>query len=186
MSLSSLRRPFQFAPAMLCVRRRRRASGQSRAVGAGQGAQQDHRHAQHFPGTEEQRHGSQATCAPAPTTRSTTARGTRDEPASTFYAKDILVLPYHDMAALTFCLVYRSADDSTECYRNSGTFLRRNRQWQAVTWQATKVAAPAKQPEDEEEWPRSQVIWQQGCGWPPLCQPRCQYLSLCNVNHTGP
>ncbi|MBJ7309825.1 nuclear transport factor 2 family protein [Rugamonas sp. CCM 8940] len=70
--------------------------------------------------------------------------GKADEPASVFHAEDILVRPYGDTAALTFRLVNRAADGSTEYYRNSGTFLRRNGQWQAVTWQATKVAATAK------------------------------------------
>jgi hypothetical protein len=29
----------------------------------------------------------------------------------------------------------------TACFRNTGTFLKRNGQWQAVAWQATKASA---------------------------------------------
>jgi hypothetical protein len=66
------------------------------------------------------------------------------EPAGYFAAEDILVRPYGNTAALTFRLVFHAPDGSTENYRNSGTFLRRNGKWQAVTWQATKVPAPAQ------------------------------------------
>ena len=64
-------------------------------------------------------------------------------PAATtvFSAEDILVRPYGEMAALTFRLVAKAPDGKTTHYRNSGTFLYRGGKWQAVTWQATKVAA---------------------------------------------
>lgn len=65
------------------------------------------------------------------------------EPEPVYSADDILVRPYGEMAALTFRLVARAPDGTTQFYRNSGTFLRRNGQWQAITWQATKVPAPA-------------------------------------------
>ena len=48
------------------------------------------------------------------------------------------------MAALTFRLVARAADGTTQHYRNSGTFLLRDGRWQAITWQATKVPPPEK------------------------------------------
>lgn len=59
------------------------------------------------------------------------------EPA--FTAENILVRPYGEMAALNFRLVRHNPDGTTVNYRNSGTFLYRNGQWQAVTWQATKI-----------------------------------------------
>ncbi len=65
------------------------------------------------------------------------------EPEPVYSAEDILVRPYGEMAALTFRLVARAPDGTTQFYRNSGTFLRRNGQWQAITWQATRVPAPA-------------------------------------------
>ena len=66
------------------------------------------------------------------------------EPAPVYSAEDILVRPYGDMAALTFRLVARAADGTVQHYRNSGTFLRRDGKWQAITWQATKVPPSEK------------------------------------------
>lgn len=65
------------------------------------------------------------------------------EPEPVYSAEDILVRPYGEMAALTFRLVARAADGSVQNYRNSGTFLRRDGKWQAITWQATRVPAAA-------------------------------------------
>ncbi|MBL8522997.1 MAG: nuclear transport factor 2 family protein [Betaproteobacteria bacterium] len=64
-----------------------------------------------------------------------------------FSAEDIVVRPYGangDVAALTFRLVATEADGKKTYYRNSGTFLWRGGKWQAVTWQATKVADTQK------------------------------------------
>ena len=66
------------------------------------------------------------------------------EPSPVFTAEDVLVRPYGDMAALTFRLVEHDPDGKTSYFRNSGTFLQRNGKWQAVTWQATRVAEPEK------------------------------------------
>ncbi len=69
------------------------------------------------------------------------------EPEPVYSAEDVLVRSYGtmgEMAALTFRLVARAADGTTQYYRNSGTFLRRDGQWQAITWQATKVPAAEK------------------------------------------
>lgn len=65
---------------------------------------------------------------------------TADE--SRWSAEDVLVRPYGDAAALTFRLVGRSADGSITRYRNSGMFLKRDGEWRAVTWQATRIADP--------------------------------------------
>lgn len=56
-----------------------------------------------------------------------------------WHAEDVLVRPYDDAAALTFRLVGRAADGSTPQYRNSAMFLKRNGEWRAVTWQATRI-----------------------------------------------
>jgi len=64
--------------------------------------------------------------------------GKTTEPEPVYSAEDVLVRPYGEMAALTFRLVARAADGSAQSYRNSGTFLRRDGKWQAITWQATK------------------------------------------------
>jgi hypothetical protein len=59
----------------------------------------------------------------------------------TYSAEDVSVRQYGDAAALNFKLV-RHAGATTEEYRNSGFFVHRNGKWQAVSWQATKVAPP--------------------------------------------
>ncbi|MDB6113200.1 MAG: hypothetical protein JWQ62_145 [Lacunisphaera sp.] len=66
------------------------------------------------------------------------------EPQPTYSAEDIVVRPYGTTAALTFRLVAHNPDGTVQYYRNSGTFLLRDGQWQVVTWQATKV--PEKKP----------------------------------------
>ncbi len=60
------------------------------------------------------------------------------EPGPSYSAEDILVRPYGDSAALTFRLVAHAADGSRSFFRNSGMLLRRQGQWQVVTWQATR------------------------------------------------
>jgi len=59
-------------------------------------------------------------------------------PAAAYSAEDVLVRPYGTTAALTFRLVARDPDGKVLTYRNSGTFLYRDGEWRAVTWQATK------------------------------------------------
>ena len=66
------------------------------------------------------------------------------KPGPVFTAEDILVRPYGNMAALTFRLVEHDPDGKLSYFRNSGTFLLRNGKWQAITWQATRVAAQDK------------------------------------------
>jgi hypothetical protein len=70
--------------------------------------------------------------------------GAQPEPGPVFTAEDILVRPYGDMAALTFGLVEHDPDGKISHFRNSGTFLWRRGMWQAITWQATRVAAGEK------------------------------------------
>ena len=70
--------------------------------------------------------------------------GKKSEPDPVFTAEDILVRPYGDMAALTFRLVEHDPDGKISYFRNSGTFLWRHGMWQAITWQATRVAVPGK------------------------------------------
>jgi hypothetical protein len=70
--------------------------------------------------------------------------GKQAKPGPVFTAEDILVRPYGDMAALTFRLVECDPDGKISHFRNSGTFLLRNGKWQAITWQATRVAVQDK------------------------------------------
>jgi hypothetical protein len=57
-------------------------------------------------------------------------------------AVDVLVRPYGDAAALTFRLIGRASDGSITQYRNSAMFLKRDSEWRAVTWQATRITDP--------------------------------------------
>ena len=59
-------------------------------------------------------------------------------------ATDITVRTYGDLALLNFQLVQHAGDGTTNYYRNSGTFAKRNGKWQVINWQATKVA-PAEE-----------------------------------------
>jgi Domain of unknown function (DUF4440) len=70
--------------------------------------------------------------------------GKKANPGPVFSAEDILVRPYGDMAALTFRLVEHDPDGKISYFRNSGTFLLRKGKWQAITWQATRVAEQDK------------------------------------------
>jgi len=70
------------------------------------------------------------------------APGTRerkpDEPKATFSAEDVKVRALAtDVAVLNFRLV-QHVGDKTNHFRNSGTFVRRDGRWQAVSWQATR------------------------------------------------
>ena len=71
------------------------------------------------------------------------ADAARPSPGSeTYSAEDVVVRQYGDAAVLNFKLV-RHAGAATDSFRNSGFFVRRKGKWQAVSWQATKIA-PAK------------------------------------------
>ena len=66
------------------------------------------------------------------------------QPATTYTAEDVRVQQYGDTAIVAFRLVGETTKDGrTEVatYLNSGTFLRRDGRWQAVSWQATRVPA---------------------------------------------
>jgi len=70
------------------------------------------------------------------------------QPTSTYSAEDIMVHEYGDTAIVAFRLEARTleADGKVETahFRNTGTFLKRNGQWQAVAWQATRISEVAK------------------------------------------
>lgn len=62
-----------------------------------------------------------------------------NEPEATYEADDVTVHPYGNMAVINFRLVQHNGAQ-TNYFRNTGTFLKRHGQWQAVAWQATKAA----------------------------------------------
>ena len=61
---------------------------------------------------------------------------------TTFGAEDIRIQQYGDTAVVAFRLVGTTEKEGKKTvtnYLNTGTFLKRNGQWQVVAWQATKV-----------------------------------------------
>jgi hypothetical protein len=58
-----------------------------------------------------------------------------DEPPVTYTAQDVQVRLYGKTAVVAFRLV-----TATQQYFNTGTFVKRGGTWQAVAWQATKIA----------------------------------------------
>ena len=59
-----------------------------------------------------------------------------DEIETVYSSEDVRIMQYGDTAVVAFVLVGKSASE-TKRYLNSGTFVRKNGQWQAVNWQAT-------------------------------------------------
>lgn len=70
--------------------------------------------------------------------QSVTSRGMLkpDEIDTVYDSEDVRIMQYGDTAVVAFVLVGKSANE-TKRYLNSGTFIRKNGQWQAVNWQAT-------------------------------------------------
>lgn len=70
-----------------------------------------------------------------------------DEPPVTYSVEDIRIQQYGDTAVVAFRLVGKGGDDSgsTRYFLNTGTFVKRNGEWRAVAWQATKVPDPGEE-----------------------------------------
>ena len=62
-----------------------------------------------------------------------------DEIGMRYSSEDLQILQYGDTAVVAFTLVGTSATETLR-FLNSGTFIRKNGNWQAVNWQATKKA----------------------------------------------
>jgi ketosteroid isomerase-like protein len=66
-----------------------------------------------------------------------------------YTAEDIRIQQYGDTAIVAFKLVGttdKSGKKETKNYLNTGTFLKRNGKWQAVSWQATVVPEKKEEP----------------------------------------
>lgn len=66
------------------------------------------------------------------------------EPPMRYWAEDAEVKLFGDTAVVTFRLVGEQrtrpgADPETAYYFNTGTFVRRDGEWRAVAWQATRI-----------------------------------------------
>ena len=62
---------------------------------------------------------------------------------ATFTGEDFNVHRYSEVAVVNFKLVMHATDNDkpiTRAFRNTGTFMKRNGQWQAIAWQATPIA----------------------------------------------
>ena len=69
------------------------------------------------------------------------------EPPTAYSAEDVSVQQYGDIAIVAFRLVGKAGGDSPETlnFLNTGTLLKRNGEWRAIAWQATRMAlAPAQ------------------------------------------
>jgi hypothetical protein len=64
------------------------------------------------------------------------------EPPTEYSAEDIRIRLYGDTAVVAFRLIGRVGGDAPETLRflNTGTFLKRDGEWRAVAWQATREA----------------------------------------------
>lgn len=65
------------------------------------------------------------------------------EPPTVYTAEDIRIQQYGDTAVVAFRLVGttgRAPQAEVTQYLNTGTFVRRNGEWRAVAWQATRMA----------------------------------------------
>ena len=83
--------------------------------------------------------------------RSPRAAGPADS-STTYSAEDIRIQQYDNTAIVAFRLVAatrREGKPETANFLNTGTFLKRNGKWQAVSWQATRM------PRSEEEAKKS-------------------------------
>ena len=65
-----------------------------------------------------------------------------DDPKTVYTAEDIRIQQYGDTAIVAFRLVATTEVDGAKQVQNllnSGTFLKRNGQWQVVNWQSTRM-----------------------------------------------
>lgn len=71
-----------------------------------------------------------------------TGNSTAPRANATYEGQDFQVHQYGDLAVVNFRLVMHATEDNkplTRTFRNTGTFMKRNGQWQAVAWQATPI-----------------------------------------------
>ena len=64
------------------------------------------------------------------------------EPETRYGAEEVQVRVYGEMAVVAFRLVAHfqdSTDQDRMDFYNTGTFLKRNGEWRAVAWQATRI-----------------------------------------------
>jgi hypothetical protein len=69
------------------------------------------------------------------------------EPPTSYSAEDIRIQQFGDTAVIAFRLVGKVGGERPETlnFLNTGTFLKRDGEWRAVAWQATRVPVEPKQ-----------------------------------------
>lgn len=76
------------------------------------------------------------------------------DPTTAYAAEDIRIQQYGDTAIVAFRLVGKTQKDGKSAvtkYLNTGTFLKRNGKWQAVSWQATKMPRQGEEAEETKK-----------------------------------
>ena len=63
----------------------------------------------------------------------------KDPRQGAFSAEDVAVHQYGEFAVVAFKLVQKLDDGTRNEFRNTGTFQKRDRRWQVIAWQATRV-----------------------------------------------
>lgn len=63
-----------------------------------------------------------------------------EAPSSVYHGEDVDIRLLGDVAVVAFTLVGVTGDQ-VQRYFNTGTFIKRNNEWRALAWQATKVPA---------------------------------------------
>lgn len=73
-----------------------------------------------------------------------------DDPVTVYTAEDVKIQQYGNAAVVAFKLVgttkRKEGTTSISNHLNTGTFIKRKGQWQAVAWQATPVSLPKTEP----------------------------------------
>jgi ketosteroid isomerase-like protein len=76
------------------------------------------------------------------------------DPTTAYSAEDIRIQQYGDTAIVAFRLVGKTQKDGKSVvtrYLNTGTFLKRNGKWQAVSWQATRTPRQGEEAEETKK-----------------------------------
>ncbi len=86
------------------------------------------------------------------------------DPKTVYSAEDVRIQQYGNTAIVAFRLVGTIDTDNGKLianFLNTGTFLKRNGKWQAVSWQATRM--PRSEEDSKKEVAAAETAFQQAC-----------------------
>src|SRR5687767_1813346 len=86
-------------------------------------------------------------------------------PTMQYAAEDMRIQQYGDTAIVAFRLVGTMGAEPPQSFLNTGTFVKRGGRWQAVAWQATRMAAPAPAPPKPDMGEFFLVLLKKGPAW---------------------